>query len=168
MFIIYWIEDFVVNLLLGYTLQVVNVMIDPDQSLDEEVTMSRCETDGKINKDNFPATSAYAQKQVVSLFLFHFGWFIHSETVLKIMKRAGYRPATLEELLALAKDHPELQRQFPIAELGSICLLFGIVKKVVELSTRPDGQRAVKTELFVRKWADEYRFPAVKIVLSTK
>ena len=165
MFIISAVKAFLVKLVLGYSLQAVQVVVDCGQSLDKSVVESGCtEVDGKINADNFPSDGVENQKREVTIFLFWFGWFIHSENVLEVMKKAGYRPATLKELLALAKDYPELQRKFPIAELGTVCLIFGVVKKVVELSTRPDNKRAVKTELYARKWPDEYRFPAVKIV----
>ena len=38
----------------------------------------------------------------------------------KEMEKAGFRPATLPELLALGRDYPDLQKQFLIAALGSV------------------------------------------------
>lgn len=53
--------------------------------------------------------------------LFHFNRAISSENAIKEMDKEGYRPATIWDLLDYGAKNPELQRQFPIVALGSVC-----------------------------------------------
>ena len=52
--------------------------------------------------------------------LIHYGRNMSSEAVLADLDQRGLRPATMAELLAFGAKYPELQRQFPIVELGSV------------------------------------------------
>ncbi len=70
-----------------------------------------------ITAERFPIQGE-GEKEV-EVTLFHFGWKISSETAISAMDKAGYRPATIEELLALGSSHPRLQGQFPVMALGS-------------------------------------------------
>lgn len=76
-----------------------------------------------INAKNFPVSPEMIGKKAdVSAKLFHFNRNISSEDVISEMDNAGYRSATLMELLTLGILFPELQRQFPIIALGSVWL----------------------------------------------
>ena len=69
-----------------------------------------------ITAEHFPVQGEGKKEKEVTLF--HFKREISSETAISEMDKAGYRPATIEELLALGYSYPELQKQFPIVALG--------------------------------------------------
>ena len=73
-----------------------------------------------ITSRNFPPTRRGTETVEVSLV--HFGRVMTSDEVLEELDRQGLRPATVEELLALGAQYPDLQRQFPIIALGSVCV----------------------------------------------
>lgn len=74
-----------------------------------------------ITEKHFPLPAELKGKTTtISGKLFHFDRSISSEDAISEMDKAGYRPATLPELLALGEDQPDLQRQFPIIALGSV------------------------------------------------
>lgn len=76
---------------------------------------------GDITSKNFPVSSEMIGKKVeVAARLFHFNCSISSDDVSSEMDKAGYRPATLMELLTLGILFPELQRKFSVIALGSI------------------------------------------------
>jgi hypothetical protein len=78
-------------------------------------------TNDNITEKHFPLPTELNGKKVsVSTKLFHFNRPINSQDAIKEMDKAGYRPATLAELLALGEKQPELQKEFPIVALGSI------------------------------------------------
>lgn len=97
-------------------------------TIDYAKTVEQIIADGKYdwsNRDvaskNFPiSTEMIGQKIEVSAKLFHFNLYISSDEAVSEMDKAGYRPATLMELLTFGILFPELQRQFPVAALGSI------------------------------------------------
>jgi hypothetical protein len=59
-------------------------------------------------------------KKAVEITLVHFNRVIETAEAIKVMYAQGYRPATIEELLALAKEEPLLQKSFQIVALGSV------------------------------------------------
>lgn len=69
-----------------------------------------------ITATNFPIQGE--GKQQLELVLFHFDRYIQSDDAIKEIDKAGYRPATLPELLGLGAQHQGLQRQFPVVALG--------------------------------------------------
>ncbi len=78
-------------------------------------------TNDNITEKHFPLPTELNGKKVsVSTKLFHFNRPINSQDAIKEMDKAGYRPATLAELLALGEKQPELQKEFPIVALGSL------------------------------------------------
>jgi hypothetical protein len=77
------------------------------------------------------------------------------------MDKAGYRPATLAELLALGEAHPELQKEFPIVALGSIWHDADGNRDVPVLSF--DGsRRKLFLNWFVNDWYVNFRFLGVR------
>lgn len=110
--------------------------IDTSEVVDNEIilnvdytkTVEQTIADGKygwVNKDitvkNFPTSPEMIGKKVeVFAKLFHFNNRISSDYAISEMDKAGYRPATLMELLTLGILFPELQRRFPIVALGSV------------------------------------------------
>lgn len=71
-----------------------------------------------VNDLNFPLLNeVYGKKE---MFLLHFKEDLSSADIIKKMKKAGYRPATLMDLLSLAAKFPNFQRKTPIVALGSV------------------------------------------------
>jgi hypothetical protein len=78
--------------------------------------------DHDINSKNFPdLQEKKLLNQVVSFKakIFSFEKDIFSSEVVAELKKAGFRPATLKELLALAQIDPELQKYVDVLALGS-------------------------------------------------
>jgi hypothetical protein len=93
--------------------------------------------------------------------LFHFNRPIFSEDVIKEMEKEDFQPGTLAELLVLGETRPELQRQFPIVALGSVCLTSTGFHDVPILESF--GQwRKLRLGCFEIKWHPMYRFLAVR------
>ena len=97
-------------------------------AIDYTKTVKKSISDGKydlknsaITPKNFPVSLKMIGKKVeVSVKLFHFDRGINCLDAISEMDKAGYRPATLMELLALGSLYPELQRRFSIIALGSV------------------------------------------------
>jgi len=71
-------------------------------------------------------------------YIVHCGRFISSEDVLAELDKMGLRAAELHELLALGVQHPDKQRDFIVAALGSVW-------------QRPSGDRSVP---YLGGWSD--------------
>lgn len=99
-------------------------------------------------------------KEYLNVVLFHLGREATSQEVRDEMEKRGLRPATLAELLAFGAQHPEKQREFPIAALGSDCVLYG-GRRVAYL-----WGDASKRDLFLYclggGWRAAWRFLAVR------
>lgn len=140
-----------------------NLSVDYSRTLQEMINAGNyaC-VNSDITDKNFPIPPEMTGKKVeVSAKLFHFNRPISSEDAISEMDKAGYRPATLAELLALGEAQPELQRQFPIIALGSVwhhaygyrrvpCLDVGGVEREFNLGW------------FGRDWVAGCRFLAVR------
>lgn len=100
----------------------IKLTIDYTKTVEQAVTDGDYDwKNGDINAKNFPVSPEMVGKKAeVSAKLFHFNRDISSEDVVSEMDKAGYRPATLMELLVLGFLFPKLQRQFPIVALGSV------------------------------------------------
>ena len=71
-----------------------------------------------INSKHFPLKGK--GKHELSAALFYLDRYIESDDVITEMDKQGYRPATIEELLALDEKYPDLQKEFLIIALGSV------------------------------------------------
>jgi hypothetical protein len=80
-----------------------------------------------------------------------------SEQVIVEIDKAGYRPAKIEELLALGEAQPDLQRQFPIVALGSVWRDSDGSRYVPYLSSSA-AERGLSLHCFGRDWSGLYRF----------
>lgn len=56
------------------------------------------------------------------LVLYHPNRDIESDDVVKELDQVGLRPATLQELCAFGEKYSDIQREFPIVALGSVCV----------------------------------------------
>lgn len=70
-----------------------------------------------ITDRNFPVGGGATTTTAV---LVHLGRATTDLEVLAEIERRGLLPATMDELLALGEQHPELQHQFPIIAFGSV------------------------------------------------
>ncbi len=103
--------------------QLVNgeLTVDYSQSLEKMIKAAEfCLADNFISSEYYPILVCPIKKIVkVHVQLFKFPEDISHENALASLDKAGYRAATLPELLALAAAAPELQRGAPIIALGS-------------------------------------------------
>ena len=76
------------------------------------------------------------------------------------MDKAGFKPATIWDLLGLAVKEPNLQRKFPVVALGSVCVLDG-ERHAPYLHEGGDG-RGLVLGWFGGGWEDCYRFAGVR------
>lgn len=77
------------------------------------------------------------------------------------MRKAGFRPALIEDLLALGAEYPELQKQFPIVALGSVWQDPGGRRRVPYLRW-DGGGRDLDLYWFGDDWDERWRFAAVR------
>ena len=95
------------------------VQVDYSQTLEEMIGGGNYDwVNPDIIEEHFPLQKQGTQE--VEIHLFHFGRTMSNEAAEKEMEAKGFRPATLPELLALGRDHPDPQKQFPIVALGSV------------------------------------------------
>jgi hypothetical protein len=119
-------------------------------------------TNDNITEKHFPLPTKLNGKKVsVSTKLFHFNCSISSKDAIAEMDKAGYRPATLAELLALGEKQPELQKEFPIVALGSVWTDAYGGRHVPYLDV--DGfKRGLSLDWFGFDWYGNCRFLAVR------
>lgn len=159
----------VVEFIAGYGNKIVLKDFDPNNfmlTVNYSKTLKEMIAAGKYNlisdevtTKNFPIIKGATD---INCKLFHFNRYIISSDAIKEMAKEGYRPATQAELLALGATQPELQRQFPIAALGSIWHLVNC--NVVPVLAHRGSQRKLNLLLFNDGWNNRSRFLAVKKV----
>lgn len=100
----------------------ITLTVDYSRTVQEMINAGNYDwTNNDITVKHFPLPTELSGKKVpVSTKLFHFNRSISSKDATSEMDKAGYRPATLAELLALGEAHPELQKEFPLVALGSV------------------------------------------------
>lgn len=140
--------------------QVFKVVVDYAKSLGEMILAGKY---GLVNDDivsnHFPIQGE--GRKEVEITLFHFNRVISSDNAITEMTKTGYRPAFVEELLALGAAYKELQKQFPIVALGSVWRAPPGPRYV--LSLRWDGgERYLTLDLFGLVWREFCRFAAVR------
>ena len=94
---------------------------------------------------------------------------MESDVMIAEMDKRGYRPATIEELLALGESHPALQREFPIIALGSCWMIPHGAGSLVPGLWAIFGDRYLavgwlesRLDYNSLRWDDNYRFLAVR------
>ncbi len=71
-----------------------------------------------VNEGSF--LSSEKEKKEVEFGLFHFGKYMLSAKAVSEMKKAGYHPATTQELLLWGENNSEKYSKHPVFALGSI------------------------------------------------
>ncbi len=99
--------------------------------------------------------------QEVTFSLVHFGKNTSTKDALAELDRRGFRPATLQELLAVGVQHPEKQKAFPIIALGSVWRnLLG--DRCVPYLDAFGSQRGLHLHWLGSDWDGQCRFLAVR------
>lgn len=150
----------IADLIVGNVRQTFRVLVDYSKSLAEMIQAGHYDwKNDDITQDHFPIKGSGQQE--VEVVLFHFGRNISSDDAIAEMKKAGYRPAKIEELLALGASQPELQKQYPIVGLGSVWQIpYG--DRSVPFLIRRGARRFLYLLWFGRDWDESCRFAAVR------
>ena len=110
----------VVTKAISFIVRTLTVLVDETKTVDELVKACKFDwTNSDITSVNFP-NSAEGTTGNQELVLYHFGKNMSDDAVISEMDKDGCEPATIWDLLALAKKEPNLQRQFPIIALKSV------------------------------------------------
>lgn len=141
----------------------INLVVDYSRTVQEMINAGNYGwTDNDIMEKHFPLPTELNGKQVsVSTKLFHFNRSISSKNAIAEMDKAGYRPATLTELLALGEAYPELQKEFPIVAFGSVWRVESGGRRVPVLYFDDDG-RGLDLSWFDDDWYGDCRFLGVR------
>ncbi len=139
-----------------------SAIVDYNMSLAEMIKVGKYDyVNGEIASKNFPIMGS--GKVDISFELVHLNKSASSEEVLLHMEKNNLRPATLAELLAFGAKYPEIQREFPVACLGSSWVGRGGLRNVPCLG-RYDSERSLYLYWFGDDWDDCWRFLAVRKV----
>jgi hypothetical protein len=116
--------------------------------------------DWKEPNGETPAKFPSRRKVETETVLVHLDRYAETSEVLAELDSRGLRPANVAELLAFGVDHPEVQREFPIVELGSIWVgPHG--NRYVACLWRYSDQRNLRLDWNGRQWDPRCRFLAV-------
>src|SRR5450755_2500760 len=106
----------------GEVTNVVQVFVDYSQSLEQMIGAAAFnEVDWRISSKNFRLEGEGVHP--VTLSLVRFIRKVGRAEAATLMLRKSYRSARIEELLALTRKQPNLQRRGPIVALGSGCII---------------------------------------------
>ena len=107
-------------------IQTVSVLVDETLSVEEMVVMGKftC-SNSLITSDRFPKLEG-PKKVIKKIALYGFNRKVSSEVAISEMKKRGYVPIRIWELLSLAAKDPNLQRNYLIPALGSVCEIEGV------------------------------------------
>lgn len=150
----------VAEMIVSANRQTFKIMVDYGKTLAEMVAAGKYDwVDSDITAEHFPVQGEGKKEKEVAFF--HFNRTITSDQVISEMDKAGYRPATIEELLVIGASQPELQRQFPIVAIGSVLRLSCGLRRVPCLDW--DGlERDLDFHWFKNDWRDACRFVALR------
>jgi|SRR3989339_35170 len=144
----------------NYITHTFTILVDETKTVEELVVEGNYDwSDSNVTSKNFPR-SEEGTKDKKEVALFHFNKTMTSEDVIAEMKKDGYRPATIFELLALGVTQPELQRGFPIIALGSDCTLDG--SRPVACLCGSAGVRDLYLSWLGLDWSDRCRFVGLR------
>ena len=153
------LADGIAQVIISKSRQTFRVAVDYTQTLKQMISAGKYDwVNGDITQDHFPIKGNGKKEEEVVLF--HFDKVMTSEQAITEMDKTGFRPATIEELLALGAQQPELQKQFPIVALGSVWRRPSGSRDVPCLSWI-GRQRRLDLDWFEGAWDGGCRFAAV-------
>lgn len=148
-----------VRKLFGLSPKTLRIVVDYSLSLEQMIAAGKYDwSNSDITAKRFPLKGS--GKVELEPKLFYFGRDMSSDNVIAEMDKEGFRPCTIEELLAIGEQHPELQRKFPLVALGSVAEIDG--NRSVACHGRFDSRRGLSLDWFDVDWDGVYRFPAVR------
>ena len=112
-----------------------------------------------ITAEHFPLNSGGHQQRAVAV-LVHFERFITNTAAKRAITRLDLRQADLDEILAFGAEYRDVQRLFPIVELGSVWEDHYRNRSVAYLCVH-NGERQLDLRRIENDWHDDYRFLAV-------
>lgn len=146
---------------ISYIVAIFTVTVDETMSVEDAMKAGKFGwSNNNITSANFPKITGGQKWDDKEVTIFHFNKTMTSEAVIAEMDKAGYKPATIWDLLSLGASQPDLQRKFPIVALGSVCKLDGC-RRVPCLYGR-SSERFLNLDCFGFGWSDYYRFVAVR------
>jgi hypothetical protein len=116
------------------------------------------EINGDITPRNFRLQATGFRQ--IDLILIQFEHPVAPLEAVVLMKKEGYRPATIEEILALGIEHPELQRSIPIVGLGSARVVEN--RRYVPCLGGSESSRSLGLAVIYRRWSIYYQFAFVR------
>ncbi len=135
------------------------VPVDETISVEEAIKLGKFDwANDDITSKTFPKLKD-GKKVDKEVAIFHFNKSISSKDAIAEMDKAGYKPATIQDLLGLSVKEPNLQRKFPIVALGSVCKLCG--RRRVAYLSESGSRRRLSLDWFVEDWRARYRFAGV-------
>lgn len=133
--------------------------ISANLSLSERIAAGKY---GWVNNDvtekNFPETAE--KNYEVEYRIFHFNKLISSESVITEIKKAGFRPGNILELLKLGEIKPDLQKKFSIVALGP--MRDSTNNDNVSVLYYHEGMRRLRLDSFNGPWYYSNRFLGVR------
>lgn len=135
------------------------VTIDSALSLQEMIAAGRYDwVNDDITPECFPIQRSGTKTTEIALV--HRNKTVESQPLIDELDREGYRPATIEELLALGAKYPDLQREYPIVALGSVAEVGG--GRCVVCLDRWRDERGLDLLWFGSEWFEICRFAFVR------
>jgi hypothetical protein len=165
------IKDAAKQIVSPYLTSVHDLVIDFSQDLGQMIAAGKYDwTNSDITAEHFPLNGAGKRK--VRVELLHFNqYFKNGDEAIAKLKEVNdwlaqqganyrYRFACIEELLVLGASQPDLQRQFPIAALGSIWHHAG--DRDFAYLYRNDAKRSLRLRFLGGDFRDLWRFAVVR------
>jgi len=139
--------------------EVYPVTVDYSKTIEEMVAAGNYGyANPDITTEHFPPKGSGIVE--VQIHLKHFNRVMSSDAVLKGLDKMGLRPATPMEILAFGAKYPDIQRQFPIVEMGQNWQSpFG--PRVLDLVS-DDRERDLHLAWLGLGWFASWRFAAVR------
>jgi hypothetical protein len=114
-----------------------------------------------ITENNFPTIQQGVKEVAVQLVHFSKIKMMSTDQVLIELDKMNLRPANIQELLSLGEKHPNLQREYPIIALGSVCRSFDGHLTCPILGSDSSGCRRISFDWVEDGWGGICRFAAV-------
>ena len=158
-----WRNDFFAAILIQDEAElptVYPVKIDYSDTFKQRVATGHYDwNNSDITEKHFPIKGEGQVKR--DLELINYGKSISTELILEVIDARGYRPATIEELLAFGATYPEVHRELVIVALGSVWCEDD-ERVVAYLGGGGRLERQLNLVDFWRKWNDYYHFLVVR------
>jgi hypothetical protein len=133
--------------------------------VDRRASLKRMIEDGRYDKVyplvwTIPYRRLMGGRKEIEIALVQLQHTFSPSQIKRLMKSHGYRPAYVEELLALGREYPDLQRKNPIAALGSGLIVKS--RRHVVCIYGSETKRELGTLVIYRRWSLYYRFAFVR------